>query len=258
MPTQNIETLQKIVALQSCIIQGRDINAMLHKDRSFYQGKTQADIIAVYVNEHEYVNVEYVVEEHHLFESLVDKYVFSKKSFKWKDFIQNCENHFTLDHRYHHTYSLYEIFKGFISKEKALEFSKEIGFKEAVMMPIYAFDKKEVIGHICFIFQKEVEIEITGLLEIKTLFETLLQPLYDNHYSFIYSKCIRVDEHLKLLTKQEKRIAKKVLQGKSYPEIAEILNLSLNTVKTHMKSIFNKYNVNSKMELYNKLSAHVK
>ncbi len=73
MPTKNTEILQKIVALQSCIIQGRDINAMLHKDKNFYKEKTQADIIAVYVNEHEYVNVEYVLEEHHLFKSLVDR-----------------------------------------------------------------------------------------------------------------------------------------------------------------------------------------
>lgn len=254
MSTQNIEILQKIIALQSCIIQGRDINAMLHKDRAFYKEKTQADIIAVYVNEHEYVNVEYVLEEHHLFKTLVDKYVFSKKSFKWNNFIKNCENHFTLDHRYHHTYNLYDIFRGFISNKQAQKFSQEIRFKKAVMIPIYAFDKKEVIGHSCFIFQNDVEIEITDLLDIKMIFESFLQPLYDSHHNFIYSKCIRVDEHFKLLTKQEKRIMKKVLKGKSYNEIADIFNLSINTIKTHMKSIFSKYQVNSKMELLNKIT----
>ena len=66
----------------------------------------------------------------------------------------------------------------------------------------------------------------------------------------------RVDEHLKLLTKQEKRIRKKVLEGKSYPEVSEILNLSVHTVKTHMKNIFNKYQVKSKMELFHKLTIH--
>jgi DNA-binding CsgD family transcriptional regulator len=122
------------------------------------------------------------------------------------------------------------------------------------MMPIHAFDNKEIIGHICFIFQKEIMIEINELLDIKILFETLVRPMYDNSYNFIYSKCVRVDEHLKLLTKQEKRIAKKVLEGKTYPEIAEIFKISVNTIKTHMKNIFNKYQVNSKMELFNKLS----
>ena len=106
-------------------------------------------------------------------------------------------------------------------------------------------------------YQKEVEIKITELLDIKILFETLLRPLYDDHYSIIYSKCIRIDEHLKLLTVQEKRIARKVLDGKSYPEIAEILNLSINTIKTHMKNIFQKYQVKSKIELYHKLTSHI-
>jgi DNA-binding CsgD family transcriptional regulator len=123
-------------------------------------------------------------------------------------------------------------------------------------MPIYNYHNKEEIGHVCFIFQNEVKIDIKNLQEVRTIFETLLRPLYDNHYNIIYTKCIRVDEHLKLLTEQEKRIIKKVLEGKTYPEIAKILNLSLNTIKTHMKNIFNKYQVNSKVELFMKLNTH--
>ena len=256
MPTENIELLHKLVTLQACIIQGRDINAMLHKDKNFYKEWTQADIITIYVNENEKVNVEYVIEDHHLFKSLVEKYVFSKKSFKWEDFIRNCAEHFTLDNRYHHINDLYEIFKGLISKRKAQKFSKELHFKESIMMPIYTYDNKETIGYICFMFQKKVTINIDKLEEIKMLFETLLQPLHDKKYNIFYSKCVRVDEHLKLLTGKEKRIIKKVLEGKSYSEVAEIFNLSPNTIKTHMKNVFQKYQVNSKMELIHKLSTH--
>jgi len=257
MELEDNKLLHKIIDLQSCIIQGRDIKAMLHKDKKFYQERTQADIIAVYVNEHEKMNIEYIVEDHHLFKHLVEKYIFSNHSFSWDDFIQNCEEHFTLDNRYHHTRDLYDIFKGIISKNKALEFSEELQFKEAVMMPIYAFDNKETIAHICFMYQKDARmIEIKNLEEIKILFQTLLRPLHDNDYSIIYSKCIRVDEHLKLLTEQEKRITKKVLEGKSYPEVAEILNISINTIKTHMKNIFNKYQVSSKIELFTKLNTY--
>ena len=259
MSSENIQILHKIIDLQSCIINGRDINAILHKDKKFYQEMTQADIIAVYVNEHEKVNVEYIIENHHLFKDLVRKYIFSNHSISWNDFIQNCEEHFTLDKRYHHTKNLYDIFRGVISKKSAREFSKELHFKEGVMMPIYTFDNKETIAHICFIYQKDARmIEIKNLEEIKILFQAFLRSLYDNQYNIMYSKCIRVDEHLKLLTEQEKRITKKVLEGKSYPEIAEILNLSINTIKTHMKNIFNKYHVNSKIELFAKLNTHHK
>lgn len=254
MKIKDHEILHKIIDFQSCIIQGRNINAMMHKDRGFYYERTQADIIAVYVNEHGRANVDYIVEEHHQFKQLVEKYIFSKHCLLWDHFIKNCKDHFTVDMKYHHTKNLHEIFKGLISKKDALAFSKELKLKDAVTMPIYAFDNKEEIGYICFIFQKKVNIEITKLEEIKTLFETLLRPLYDDHFNILYSKCLRIDEHLKLLTEQEKRIVRQVLSGKSYPEIGEILNISINTIKTHMKNIFNKYQVNSKIELYRKLN----
>lgn len=256
MKIEDNKILHKIIDLQSCIIQGRNINAMLHKDKKFYQERTQADMIAIYVNEHEKVHVEYILEDHHLFKHLFEKYVFTNHSVSWNDFINNCKKHYTFDKKYFHTKNIYEIFQGLISKKNALAFSKELDLKDAVTMPIYDYVNKEEIGHVCFIFQNEVKIEIKNLEEIRTLFEILLRPLYDNHYNIIYTKCIRIDEHFKLLTEQEKRIVKKVLEGKSYPEIAEIFNLSINTVKTHMKNIFSKYQVNSKVELFMKLNVH--
>lgn len=256
MPTENTEILHKIVALQSCVIQGRSIKAMLHKDKMFYREKTGADLIAVYVNENEKVALEYVVEDHHIFKDLVKKYIFSKKILTWSDFMGNCKSHFTLDNRYHHSKDLHDIFKELISQKKALSFSKKLQLKNIITMPLYAFDNKETIGYVCFMFQKETSFEIADMLDVKIIFETLLRPLYDKQHSIIYSKCVRVDEHYKLLTEKERRIVKKVLEGKSYPEVAEMMNISVNTIKTHMKNIFQKYEVNSKIELYNKLTSH--
>ncbi len=256
MPTQNTEILHKIVSLQSCIIQGRSIKAMLHKDKDFYRKKTQADIIAVFVNETEKVNLEYVIEEHHVFKDAAQEYLFSEKTLDWDKFIENCKSRFGLNGRYHHTKDIYDLFKGLVSQKKALKLAKKLSVKDIVTMPIYAFDDKEIIGVVCFMFQEEMCIEITSLVDVKILFETLLRPLYDKEQNIIYSKCVRVDEHYKLLTEQEKRIVKKVLEGRSYPEIAEMLSLSINTIKTHMKNIFRKYQINSKIELYNKLTTH--
>lgn len=57
------------------------------------------------------------------------------------------------------------------------------------------------------------------------------------------------------LTSKEKQILKKLLAAKSYAEISEELNISVNTVKTHVKHIYSKYEVNSKLELANKVNA---
>jgi len=255
MSTENTEILYKIIELQACIIQGRDINTMLHKDKAFYHTHTKADIISIYVNENEKVNVEYIMEDHHEFKDLIEKYLFSETSISWDKFMQNCENHVSLDKHYHHVDSLYEMYKDLIAQKNARALSKELPIEDAIIMPLFSFDHKETIGYVCFMFQQKVEIERPSLEEIRIIFEAILRPLYDDHFSIIYSKCVRVDEHLKLLTEQERRITKKVLEGRSYPEVAELLNLSINTVKSHMKNIFKKYNVKSKIELYNTFTA---
>jgi len=250
------DILQRIIKIQSCIIQGKDLKVLLHMHRDFYLEKTNADVITVCMNEHEKVHPEYIIEEHRLFAHLVHKYIFKNRSLAWDTFVQTHYPKLMSSNKYFQTSDIYEIFKGILTKREATSFNEELGMKNAVLMPIYDFEHKETIGILCYIFRKDIEIDIKKLEEMKKLFQTLLQPLYDRQYCISYSKCVRVDEDFALLTEQEKRITKQVLLGKTYPEIAKMLDVSINTLKTHMKNIFNKYNVNSKIELYNKLNTH--
>jgi LuxR family maltose regulon positive regulatory protein len=50
------------------------------------------------------------------------------------------------------------------------------------------------------------------------------------------------------LTEQEKRVLRLLAAGLSNPEIAEELFISINTVKTHVKNVYGKLNVNSRHE----------
>lgn len=52
-----------------------------------------------------------------------------------------------------------------------------------------------------------------------------------------------------LLTERESEIAALLLTGKTYKAIAAELFISENTIKTHVKNIYSKYNVQSKVEL---------
>lgn len=256
MHIQDNDILNKIIKAQSCIIQGRDLKIILHQQRNFYLEKSDADVITICMNEQDNVRPEYVMEKHRLFAHLLHKYIFKNKTLAWDTFVHNHYMELMSGNKYFKTDDIYEIFKGILTKREATSFNKELEMKNAVMMSIYDYDAKEIIGIICFLFRKDIKINIKKLEEMKELFQTLLQPLYDKQYSITYSKCVRVDEDFSLLTDQEKRITKKVLAGKSYVEIAKMLNISINTLKTHMKNIFNKYNVNSKIELYNKLNTH--
>lgn len=53
------------------------------------------------------------------------------------------------------------------------------------------------------------------------------------------------------LSEREKEIARLAAQGKYYREIAEETGLSINTIKTHLKNIFQKYELTRKSDLVN-------
>lgn len=253
MNIQDNDILHKIINVQSCIIQGKHLKAILHKERKFYLEKTGADVISICINDNGKVYPEYVIEEHRVFSHLLHKYIFNNKKLDWDTFVNNHYLQLISGNKYYKTDDLYELLKGRLTKREASSFNEELEMENAIMMSIHDYEGKEIIGIICFLFCKDFEINIRKLTEIKQLFQTLLQPLYNKQLSIVHNQCVRVDNDFSLLTEQEKRIAKNVLSGKSYAEIAELLNISINTLKTHMKNIFNKYNVNSKIELYNKL-----
>ena len=55
------------------------------------------------------------------------------------------------------------------------------------------------------------------------------------------------------LTNREKEIFKLICQGKNNKEIAKELYISLNTVKTHVRHIYDKLNVKSRLDIFSKM-----
>ena len=257
MKIKDNEILHKIINLQSCIIEGRNLKALLRNEISFFLEKSGADIITVYMHEHGNVNPEYILEKEKHFTHLIKKYILNKVNFKWEKFVENCDKHFGVGLKYDEITNLYEIFKGFMTKKRALAFTDELKMKKGVMMPIFDSKNKVKLGYICFIFCHDSEVDKESIIMVHDTLQTLLRPLYDTHHNSIYNKYVRIDQNMDILTPQEKKIVKIVITGKSYVEAAEMLEISINTLKTHMKNIFNKYNVNSKLELSNKFHIHL-
>ncbi|CAM1342251.1 response regulator [Tenacibaculum aestuarii] len=57
------------------------------------------------------------------------------------------------------------------------------------------------------------------------------------------------------LTVRENEVVKLLAKGKSYATIAEELSLSVNTIKTHTRNIYEKLHISKREELINKLGA---
>jgi DNA-binding CsgD family transcriptional regulator len=56
---------------------------------------------------------------------------------------------------------------------------------------------------------------------------------------------------LNILTEREVEISTAILDGLSYKLIADRFNISLDTVRSHIKNIYKKLKINSKSELFN-------
>jgi DNA-binding CsgD family transcriptional regulator len=76
---------------------------------------------------------------------------------------------------------------------------------------------------------------------------------YDNMSQSQQTDIVRQVKTLDPLTVREQDVLQLILSGKSNREIAEALFISENTVKTHARSIFSKYDVSSRAELISTL-----
>jgi len=66
----------------------------------------------------------------------------------------------------------------------------------------------------------------------------------------------RYNNDIVYFTRREKELIKLLMVGKSNSEIAEMLKLSINTVKSHRKNIYSKTNVNNTASLLEYLNSH--
>lgn len=248
--------LDKAVDISIHLVEGSDIAALLNENISFYLEYSGADIIALYLNDDDMVQPEYIFEKNNLFDHLAKKYMLDKKKFTWKKFIENFTKYFSPKMEYNKITTFSKIFNGFMSTDEAEAFAEELQIKDMIFVPLYAKDEATIMGYISFIFHAHIDIDTIKLEQLSLMFQTVLRPLYHLESNTMYSKCIRVDGEMKILTEQEKKIVEKILGGYTYLEVAESLGVSVNTVKTHMKHVFNKCNVNSKMELFHKFSIY--
>jgi DNA-binding CsgD family transcriptional regulator len=76
---------------------------------------------------------------------------------------------------------------------------------------------------------------------------------YDNMSQSQQTNIVRQLKTLNPLTVREQEVLQLILSGKSNREIAGVLFISENTVKTHARSIFSKYDVGSRAELISTL-----
>ena len=89
--------------------------------------------------------------------------------------------------------------------------------------------------------------------EVANLLWQIIAPFYDKETGIIYQHCIYEDNMFEHLSPREKVIAHALTEGLNQAQIAKNTSLSINTIKTHIKNIYLKYGVNSRIDFINHL-----
>lgn len=257
MKVENIELLKKIIDIQACLIQGRGLRAILRFNQQYLLDFVDAKIITICVLESEKMYMEHILEKDKNFERIIKKHIIEKTDFKCNFIIKNFEKCLTKNKTLHISENFYDIYKNALSKKDADELKVKVSMEEFAIMPIYDMQYKNKIAFLTFIFDEKNKYKIEKIEELRSFFEALLQPMYDSDENILFPRCVRIDKYFHPLSTKEKIIIKKVMKGESYINISEDLDVSINTIKTHMKNIFNKYAVHSKIELYNKITSKI-
>jgi len=242
--------------LFSCLLEEHSFKAVMKNQTSFFHAKTQADILAICVQQHDFFSIDFLGKTRLKILRTLKRYRIKPSSINLKNFLKHYEEDIKKLDGVNGTHleinSLERIFDGILNKDQYPLFEKEIGVQSAIVYPINSREGDR-IGYTIYFYLSNGQPIKENLPLVNELLESIIQPLYDLQSHTFHSKVLRLSSFVPEMTVREKAITQRLLKGHANTEIADELHISVNTVKTHLKNIFCKFDVNSKMELANKL-----
>ena len=113
--------------------------------------------------------------------------------------------------------------------------------RKLLLSPMKLVDYEEWIGLVMVLLPCDAEeassLEICGLLDM------IIAPFYDKESGMLSQGCVHENHRFEVLTPREKDVAILLLHGDNKSKIAKKLSLSINTVKSHIKKIYQKYDI---------------
>ena len=96
-----------------------------------------------------------------------------------------------------------------------------------------------------------VDAPLNPALEVCDVLDMVVAPFFDIENGLFAEHCIHESSRFGELSPREKEIARHMLHGLGQKEISQKLSLSINTVKSHIKKIYQKYNISNHLEFMN-------
>jgi len=249
----DIEMLQQTINIQSCLMAGHSIEAIFRNESSFIFDETGAQMGALCTFDNNSLQLEFMIEKNNIFHHFLKSYGLQRDTLVLETLGKKIIKTVKQEHEYIRSNTIEDFLIDSVSKDKIKHLQNLNNLTESLVLPIYSFENR-FIGCLFLCFKESEKIDLERLLDIRKMMQTVIRPFYDEKIRRFTSKRIEMSRDIPLLTNKEKYILKKLLAAKSYTQIAEELHISVNTVKTHVKHIYTKYEVKSKLELANKVN----
>ena len=243
---------KRIIQIQSCLIQEQDFQAVMNDQAQFLEQATKASMMAICLNGRQQFTLELSVTAKPQILASLKKYKIKPQTLTVDKFLTHYPSELLNNEKKLGIHSLDSVFDGVLTKKQSQCFEKDIGFNSAVFHSLFS-SEGDLIGYIVYFYLDNPQLEERYLKRVTALIQTIVQPLYDWSTQTFYSQCSRMTHDLLNLTATEKRILHQLMDAKPSKQIAHDSHISMNTVKSHIKNIYAKLEVNSKMELSNKL-----
>ena len=244
MEYQNIhseELLKKLIDIQYRLLSRQELPTIMGEEAFFFLQYANADYIAVSFFQKEKIDeMECKLGDDHGLLTLLKK--LQIKSSIIYTYNKSIEKPFKLMSKDDFCH-LFQFGDDNCSKVKKMLTKKYI-----LLYPIY-HGQDHNIGFIFMILNTSEELDKS--IEICNFLEIIIAPFYDIETGTFSQLCIHENHRFENLSQREREIAELLLHGLTYDEIKERTGLSINTVKTHIKHIYQKYNISNRNDFYN-------
>ena len=249
---ENFTLLLKSNEMMQGLLKRQSIQEVLRKQSDYFLSRSGAELIVVFVKRREGDYAEFVFEKRKTLLGLMRRYNLNLDCGAVAEALSNAMGS-AAQKPYKRVKALCPLLKGVIADRNCRNFVDRAALEEVLLFPIHLQNGRQ-IGLISYYYTTQTaSVDTAELEQLSATLENIISLLYDEETGALFSRYVQVDDMMPKLTPKERKIVNRVLEGESYPSVAEAMGVSINTLKTHMKNIFAKYGVCSKLELQRKI-----
>lgn len=122
--------------------------------------------------------------------------------------------------------------------------------RKLLLSPLKMLQHEEWVGVVVMLLPQE--IDEANALEVGSLLDMVIAPFYDKETGVFSQACIHESHRFLELSPREREVARLLLRGKHPNEIAQKLTLSINTIKSHIRKIYQTYDISNHTAFINR------